>query len=138
MEPSANPAKIRVEAGEYTEELKNYIFQNLTDEDALRIELEQERSIAPGLAREPITIAFVLILGGKAVAETAVGTALVLTIGSLIERWMDQREDRRKLDQAINIYDSDPELGKLLLKHLDRFSAIAIKNEIRPSPETER
>lgn len=131
------PPEIRIEAGADTEELKNFIFQQLSDEEAAQIDLRQERSAAPGLAREPVTIAITLVIGAKMVAESALAATLVVTIGSLIERWMDQRAEAKARQQAIDIYPSQPELSELLLRHLDRFSSVSIRNELKPPTGSE-
>jgi hypothetical protein len=135
MGEQRGPAKIRIDAGPYTEDLKNFIFQNLSDDEARNIDVDQERSKVAGLASEPITIAITLVIGAKLVGETVAGTAFILTLGKLIERYMDQHADEKRLQQLIRIYPSNPELGTLLLQHLDRFDKVSIENEIDPSPK---
>jgi len=130
---------MRIEAGQYTEELANYIFRNLSDKEADELDLERERSAVTGLAREPITIAVTLVLAGKffgeAVGAAAAAVSATYTIGHLIEKWMDEKYNSIRTDQAIKIYAHNPELAKLLLQSVGRFSKVAVENEIQAPNE---
>jgi hypothetical protein len=125
---------IRIDAGEYTEELAKFIANGLNDDQLDLIDLDRERKELPGVAQEPITIA--LIIGVKVAAEAgaaAVGVAAVVTVGKLIEKWMDQAYHSRKLDQAIIISEFDPDLGKLLLKDIKKFAQVSVEHEMQPT-----
>jgi hypothetical protein len=124
---------LRIEAGEYTEELLNYIFRGLTDEEALQLDVERERSKVEGLAQEPITIA--VIIGVKLAGEvggTVVASTAIYSFAHLLERVLDELYNSRKINHAIKIYQRDPELGKLMLRNISRFSQVALENEIQP------
>lgn len=116
---------LTIKAGPYTDDLKNFIMQGLTDEQIDNVDLRMERSQSTGLAREPTIIAVLIaIKGGE-----AIGTAIVGAVSFLIAKWMDQRYDREKTNQIIELFEDDPEKARLLMKHLDKYEAIAIKQE---------
>jgi hypothetical protein len=116
---------LTIKAGPYTDDLKNFIMRGLSNEQIDKVDLHLERSKSTGLAREPTIIAVVIaIKGGE-----AIGTAIVGTVGFLIAKWMDQRYDREKTNQIIELFEDDPEQAKLLMKHLDKYESIAIKQE---------
>jgi len=129
---------VRIEAGEYTEELLNYIFKGLNDEEALQLDVKRDRRKIEGLAQEPITIAIIIgakvagDVGGAVVVSTAIYSA-----AHLIEKWLDELYNSRKINQAIRIHAYDPELGKLLLKNIRNFSQVAVENEIQPPKHSE-
>lgn len=129
---------VRIDAGEHTEELAKFIAQGLSDDELDLIDLERERNEVPGVAQEPITIA--LIIGAKFAADAgaaAVATAAVVAAGKLIEKWMDQAYHTRQLKQAIKIWETDRELGKLLLKDIGKFSQVSVEHEMQPSAKAD-
>ena len=129
---------IRIDAGEYTEELAKFIAKGLSDEQLDLIDLERERKEVPGVAQEPITIA--IIIGAKLAGEAAAGAAgvtAIVAVGKLLEKWMDQAYHTRRLEQAIRIWEDDPELAKLVVKDLGKFSKVSIEHEMQPSTKSE-
>jgi hypothetical protein len=129
---------IRLDAGEYTEELAKFIAKGLSDEELDVVDLERDRKEVPGVAQEPFTIALIISakLAGDAVAGAAAVTAIV-AVGKLLEKWMDQAYHTRHLQQAIRIWERDPVLAKLLVKDLGKFSQVSIEHEMQPSTKSE-
>ena len=125
---------ITIDAGADSDDLAKYIARNLTDEDLKYVAVDPERREVPGVAQEPITIAVIISikvageLGGAAVAATA-----IVTVGKLIERWMDQIFLAKQTRQAITIKRHDPELSKQLLDNAEKFSEVAVSSEMRPT-----
>jgi len=129
---------IRIDAGEYTEELAKFVAKGLSDEELDLVELNRDRKEVPGVAQEPITIA--LIIGVKVAGEAAAGAAgvaAIVTVGKLIEKWMDQAYHTRQLKQAIVLWEKDRELSKLVVKDLGKFSRVSVEHEMQPSTKTE-
>lgn len=116
---------LAIKAGSDTDDLKNFIMQGLPDEQVRSLDLHYERSPSSGLAREPVILAVVItIKGGEVIGATVVGA-----VAALIAKWMDQRYDRERTSQIIEVYEEDPEKAKLLMKHLDKYENVAIKQE---------
>ena len=100
-------------------------MQGLSDEQVDLLDIHYERSPSTGLAREPVILAvFITIKGGE-----AIGAAIVGAVAVLIAKWMDQRYDRERTNQIIELYEQDPEKAQLLMKHLDKYEKVAIKQE---------
>jgi hypothetical protein len=61
-----------------------------------------------------------------------VASTAIYSFAHLLERWLDELYNSRKINQAIKIYQRDPELGKLMLRNISKFSQVALENEIQP------
>jgi hypothetical protein len=139
-ETNGEQVLLRIEAGEYTEELKNYIFRELSAEDRKRIDWRGERSYAPGLAREPVTHAIIFVLNVNlpdVQAGVAIATASILAIASTIKHWMNLNAVRLTKDQTIKVALAHPELKDPVFDELRSYEKVLIENEDKLTPPKE-
>jgi hypothetical protein len=131
---------IRIEAGPYTEELKNFIFRDLPRDAASRIDWRPERSYAPGLAREPVTTAITFFTNVnlfEANATATIAVAAIISITGIIKHWMNLNAARMRESDTINLALKHPELQKYLFDELGNFEKVLIENEDKPTPPKE-
>jgi hypothetical protein len=128
---------LRIEAGPYTEELKNFIYRELPRDTAHHIDWRPERSHAPGLAREPVTtaITFVINLNLPEIGSSAtIAGAAIVAIAGVIKHWMNLNAARLREHETITVALKHPELQNPLFEELGKFEKVLIENEDKPTP----
>jgi hypothetical protein len=84
------------------EDLRQFLYQEASD-----IELQEISSTAPGELREPILISLIVALGGPVVVTGFV---------EIVKRWMEHRENIRKME-----LEHQKQMTKLELQHEERM-----------------
>jgi hypothetical protein len=82
--------------------LAEFILGELDDETLDHVDVVREFADASGNANEPITLCALLTFSGVA----------VVTVGRLVERWMELHATERQIDLVADVYAESPEAGK--------------------------
>jgi hypothetical protein len=115
---------IRIEAGGQTEELIQFMLDELGDEGD-DIDVEREHAPANGVASEPITTAFVV--GG-------LGFVGIITLGRVIEKWLENRRQKDALVLVLLGFSVSDEAGKAIAELAAKHKGIAVKHGIPMVP----
>lgn len=106
---------IRIEAGDQTEYLVQFVTNNLDDETLDGIELSREVDKPFGLVSEPITTAVILTLGPPA----------IIAVGRLLERLLEARRQLQTLT-IIAQATTDDETRRLLTDLAKAHAQVAV------------
>ena len=109
-------ATLFLEAGKNTEELLQFITSEIDDSTLDKIELHREVVKPDNLATEPLTIA----------ATLALSTTLVITVGRIIERWLENRKQLDHLRIVADGFKESDEAGKGLAQVSKAHAAVSI------------
>ncbi len=108
---------IRIEAGDQTEDLIQFVTKQLDDATLDEIEIKREVEWPSGLASEPITI-----------AVTMIGMTVIVEVTRLVERWL---EKKRQIE-TLKIVASAPtnEIAEQLTRLAEKHVQVSIKYEL--------
>ena len=110
-------------AGDYSEELIQYITNELDDATLDTIDVHRDLERRDDLASEPITAAVLIGLSG---------TAIVI-VGRIIERWLENRRQQQTLRIVLKAYQVSSEAGRDLASVAAKYSEIAVdRSHISP------
>lgn len=107
---------IKIEAGEQTEDLLQFVLSQIDDQMLDTIEIDREVAPQSGLASEPITTTILLTL-----ASTA-----VIAISRLIERWMEERRQLREISVVAEGFSQSSEEGRALTELARSHSQVMV------------
>jgi hypothetical protein len=107
---------VKLEAGLQTEELWQFIIENLNDSELDAIDVEREYAPAEGLANEPITTAIVLTLS----------TTALLTLGRIIEKWIENKRQEQHIRAVLKGFKESDDAGRAMLELAKRHGNISI------------
>jgi hypothetical protein len=96
--------RIAIAAGRDTEDLVNFIFQQLPDEVVDEVDLKRLSPEEAGVARELLTTAAIL---------TASST-IAVSVVRLIERWVEARRQREAVELIYEAGKENPDVVKVL------------------------
>jgi hypothetical protein len=96
---------LKIEAGDQTEDLIQYVTRRLDDATLDEIDINRELAKPSSLASEPITIG----------VTVALGTAAIAAVTRLVERWL---ESQRQLETLRIVVDAPTDEAKKLLTGL--------------------
>lgn len=113
-------ADIRLEAGEFTEEVTQFLLENLDSATVDTISVSRDFEVTTGLASEPIT-SVVLISGSIAV---------VLGIIRLIERYLETQRQITTLTLVANGFSQSDEAGIQLAALAKKHAEVAISYDL--------
>ncbi len=117
--------RLYLEAGEDTEQLINFIFQNLPDSEVDEIDLYRSAPANTGVAREPITTSAIL----------ACSSTMALSVLKLVRLWMEHRRQDRTTKFIYDAAQVNPEAAKLLAQLEKEHSKVSIEFEKVRLPE---
>lgn len=109
---------IRIEAGDQTENLIQFVTKELDDATLDEIEINREVAKPSGLVSEPITIA----------VTVALGTAAIAAVTRLVERWL---ENNRQLKTLSIVADApSDEARKLLTGLAEKHAQVSVSYKL--------
>jgi hypothetical protein len=103
---------ILLSAGEYSEDLIEYITDQLDDEALDTMDVYRELERQDDLAAEPIT------------AAVLIGVPSVIAVGRIIERWIEKRRQAENLKLVLKAYKISESAGKGAAEVAGRHSEI--------------
>lgn len=109
-------ATLILDAGKSTEELVQFITNEMDDATLDKIEVQREVLKPENLATEPFTVTATLVLS----------TTLVITVGRIIERWLENRKQLDQLRIVADGFKSSDEAGKGLAQVSKAHAAVSI------------
>ena len=109
-------ATLTLEAGENTEELLQFIMNEVDDATLDEIEVQREVAKPENLATEPLTTAVTL----------ALSATLVIHIGRIIERWLENRNQLDHLRIVADGFKTSDEAGKSLAQVSKAHASVSI------------
>lgn len=86
--------RLEITAGTLTDDLAAFVTTELPDSVLDAVEVDRVLDRPDGLASEPITIGLILTLG----------TAAVIQVGRILERWIEQRRQVEQLELVIRAH----------------------------------
>jgi uncharacterized protein YfeS len=113
--------KLRLNAGENTETLLQFITSELDDEILDEMEVQREYIGTSKLVSEPIT---------AAVAFTTISVTGMIMIARLVERWLEAERQRKSLEILADTALKNTEAGKVLAGAVEKHSDVALKYEL--------
>jgi hypothetical protein len=118
--------RITLEAGKDTEELLEFILEDLDRSVIAEMSVDRDYDRPDGLASEPITISVAL---GTAIGATAI------RVGRAIERWLENRRQETHLKALITAAEHSPELAELVADVTKAHASVAVSYELGAGPE---
>lgn len=109
-------ASISISAGENTEDIIQYITQELSDEELDCIDVERDFEKVTGLASEPLTTTAIVTLGSLS----------IISISRLIERWMENKRQTETLRIVAEGFNQSSEAGIALEKIAKKHSNVSL------------
>src|SRR4051794_6591778 len=106
-------------AGEHTEELARFITEGLSDDELDQVDVWRDIERRDDLAAEPLTVALLIGVGGT----------VAVTVGRIIERWLENRRQRQQVELAITAYGVSNEAGKEVVGLLRAHARVSLKYE---------
>lgn len=100
-----------------TEDLWQYILENISDSTLDEIEVERDIKDPSGLASEPVTAALILSL-------SSLTAAVILR---LVERWMENKRQREQLEIVLQGFSISDEAGKAAASLAQKHADVSIK-----------
>ncbi|HEX8246039.1 MAG TPA: hypothetical protein VF541_21165 [Longimicrobium sp.] len=116
--------EVRIEAGKQTEELIQFILDEL-GETADEVDIERQHAAAHGLASEPITTSFVI--GG-------LGFAGIVALGRIIEKWMENRREQEAMKFTLIGFSKSESAGNALAEIAKKHADIAVEQGLPSVP----
>lgn len=107
---------LKIEAGEQTEGLVQFVTQELDDATLDQIDVQREIAQAPGLASEPITTAVTIVLG----------TAVIASVLRLVERWLENQRQLATLTIVADVLLKSEEAGKQLASLAEKHTNVSV------------
>ena len=118
---------LQIEAGDKTEELIRYIFNELDDENLDVTDVTKNVDTSGNIAFEPITISAIL----------GTSTVVAILIARLIEKWMDSQKETANLEliyQAGNSGLSDAAINAIK-EVASKYADVSISNGVISIPK---
>ncbi|WP_138731646.1 hypothetical protein [Modestobacter excelsi] len=109
-----------VSAGDDTEDLVRYITSQLDNDSLDQVEVVRDLDRRGDLASEPITVA----------ALVAVTGVTVVTIGRIIERWLENRRQHAEAKMLITTYQLSKEAGDAYAALASRHADVSIEYQL--------
>jgi hypothetical protein len=95
----AEPLKIRIETGEQTEDLAQFVLNRIPDDQLDQIEVERVFERNAGTANEPITVGIILTIAIGTEAAVA-GLKAVQAISEAIKSYLEYRTKKLGQEQS--------------------------------------
>ena len=110
-------SKISLEAGEHTEELLQFILDEVGDEALDDIDVDRTLVESPGLAGEAVTAAVIL------------GLAVPATIGvvRIVERWLEKKRQEDNLVLVLKGFEVSKEAGVAMAGLAGTHAKVAVE-----------
>ena len=108
--------EIEVKAGNDTEDLLAFITSNLSDDELDAIDIKRQFEEVEGLATEPVTIVAVITASG----------ALLVTVSTLVAKWLESRRQREAIELLIRGYRESPEAGAAVLQLTSQHAGVKV------------
>lgn len=117
-------SQLEISAGEHTEDLWQFIQQELSDEQLDEIEIERVLNRESAVASEPITTTIILVIG----------PVLVTAIARSVEKWIDIRRERGQQEMLIKAYGLSAEAGQSMQKLMSLQAKVNVQllPELKP------
>lgn len=121
-------ATLMLDAGADTEALLHFVTTELDDSTLDNIEVLRETVKSENLATEPFTAAATLILS----------TPIVVTVGRIIERWLENRSQLDHLKIVAEGFKESEEAGKTLAQLSKAHAGVSISYGLQSRPAKKR
>lgn len=109
-------AKILLDAGRDTEDLVSFITGEVSEDLLDEMSVERTGLKSEKLATEPLTVSATLTLSAAA----------IVTIGRIIEKWLEHRNQRAQLIIVAAGFSVSDEAGKALASVATKYADVAI------------
>jgi hypothetical protein len=111
---------LKIEAGEDTEQLLQFILGQVDDATLDQIDIQRDLVKSAGFASEPVTASVAIVLG----------TAVVSSVVRLIERWIESRRQLEEMKIVAIGFDKSDEAGKNLTQLAKTHAQVSLKYEL--------
>lgn len=115
--------RIRLDAGESTKSLSDYITANLSDEELDAMDVHRQQREEASLVSEPITTSVTF----------TVAVAGAISIARLIERWMETQRQVRMMTIVVEGFKQSDQVGKALAKLASEHAKISVSYSLPKS-----
>jgi hypothetical protein len=116
---------LTLDAGADTESLLQFITRNVDDATLDQIEVQREIQTPDRLTTEPLTVSAALILATP---------LLVVTVGRIIERWLENRNQLAHLRIVAEGFTQSDEAGKCLADVSKAHAKVAVAYKLSTAP----
>jgi hypothetical protein len=116
---------VTLNAGKSTEDLLQFIMDELDDQALDAIEVKREVAKADSLATEPLTMAVTLLTSAP----------LIIAVGRIIERWMENRKEAEQLRIIAEGFEKSDKAGKALSEVSKAYAKVSVEYRLPSTPK---
>jgi hypothetical protein len=115
-------------ANDSTEDLVSFLTSELSDAELDEIDVYRELKRRGDLASEPLTAAVLIGVSGK----------LILTVGRIIERWLENRRQKEQIELTMIAFKESRRAGEAVSDIVRSNAGVSVEYKLAPPTTPER